>query len=674
MTVTSPDLGKTTPPGRDLKRRFLWLGLAMVGGLVVLALQLYRLQIIRGEEYAAKSVANFVKEVRLRADRGVIKDARGTILVDSRPSFDAFLTPAFCTDCSTQVIPKLAELLSWDAEQRMKVDEQVRLARRNAPFQPLPVRIDLSRDELDRLNARRDILDGVEVVPVPHRNYRTETVLSHVLGYMNEINQDELDRLNADGAKYALGDYIGRRGLERYFELRLRGMDGVRKEVVNARGRTIEELNDRLGENSVIPPQAGSNLVLSIDMRLQEEAERVFPGVAGAVVAIDVNTGFIKALVSRPGFDPNLLTGRVTPAQMLAMTKDPLQPMINRVAAAHYSPGSTFKVITQLAAFKAGIFKPETLVNCPGGYKLGARTWRCHKESGHGPVNAKQAMQYSCDTWFFKVADTIGLDPIAEMGRALGLGSPTGIGVLGEVPGIMPTTEYHDRLSPGGYTKGMALNSAIGQGDDNVTPLQLAGVYAAIANGGTLYKPQLVQRIEDLDGRVVEAFEPQVVRSVDIDPVHRKVIVDGLVAVTNEAGGTAFRASQTYKEKLKDIVVAGKTGTAQVVAIGAVRLKTHQMDFFTRDHAWFAGFAPADRPEIAVVVLNEHGGHGGVDAAPTGMAVLAKYFELKQLDANSPPPRSNQPYVLNVPPAPKLEDVMLTRGVPPAGVANAAQH
>lgn len=671
--MTPQTLGNSTP-GRDLKRRFLWLGLAMVGGMVVLATQLYRLQIIRGEEYSAKSVANFVKEVRLRADRGVIKDARGTILVDSRPSFDAFITPAFCTDCSTVVIPKLTELLGWDAEQRLKVDEQVKGAKRNAPFQPLPVRIDLTRDELDRLNARRDILDGVEVVPVPHRNYRSETVLSHVLGYMNEITQEELERLNADGAKYALGDYIGRRGLERYFEPKLRGVDGVRKEVVNARGQTIEELNDKLGENSVIPPQAGSNVVLSIDMRLQEEAERVFPGVAGAVVAIDVNTGYIKALVSRPGFDPNLLTGRVTPQQMAAIVKDPLQPMINRVAAAHYSPGSTFKVVTQLAAFKSGLFRPDTVVNCPGGYKLGARTWRCHKESGHGPVNAKQAMAYSCDTWFFKVADTLGLDPIAEMGRALGLGSPTGIGVLGEVPGIMPTSEYHDRLSPGGYTKGMALNSAIGQGDDNVTPLQLAGVYAAIANGGTLYKPQLVQRIEDLDGQVVESYDPQVVRTVDINPEFRKVIVDGLVAVANEPGGTAFRARLQYKDALEGIEVAGKTGTAQVVAIGAVRLKKDQMDFFTRDHAWFAGFAPVDKPEIAVVVLNEHGGHGGVEAAPTGMAVMAKYFELKKQDATSPPQRSNQPYVLTLPPAPKLEDVTVTRGVPPAGPSHAAQH
>ena len=663
--MTPPTLGNTTP-GRELRRRFLWLGLAMSVGMVMLSIQLYRLQITRGEEYAAKSVANFVKEVRLRADRGVIKDARGTILVDSRPSFDAFVRPAFCTDCFEQVIPRLAELLQWDADQRKKVEDLVRMGRRNAPFQPVPVRVDLSRDEFDRLAARRDILDGVEVAPVPHRHYRTNTVLSHVLGYMNEITQEELERLNADGSKYALGDYIGRRGLERYFEQRLRGTDGVRKEVVNARGQTIEELNVKLGDNAVVPPTAGSNLVLSIDMRLQEEAERSFPAVSGALVAIDVNTGFIRALVSRPGFDPNLLTGRVTPAQMALLSRDPLEPMINRVAAEHYSPGSTFKVVTALAAFKSGVFRPETGVNCPGGYRLGARTWRCHKDSGHGHVDGYTAMKSSCDTWFYKVADTIGLDPIGEMGKALGLGSPTGIGVVAEVPGIMPTSTYHDKASPGGYTKGMALNSAIGQGDNNVTPLQLALVYAAIANGGTLYKPQLVQRLENLDGQLLEEFKPEVVRKVEIPEAHRKAVVEGLVKVAHEPGGTAFRARVAGITD-KDLIVAGQTGTAQVARLGTVRLKTHQMSYFERDHAWFAAFAPADKPELAIVVLNEHGGHGGSDAAPAGMAVIQKYFDLKKQDATAPPPRPNQPYTPSVVRAPSADEAALTRGVhPPA--------
>jgi penicillin-binding protein 2 len=639
----------------------------MVMGLTVLAIQLYRLQITQGEEYAAKSVANFVKEVRLRADRGLIKDRRGTILVDSRPSFDAFITPAFCTNCSDEVLPRLGELLGWDDAMRKKMDDQVRAARRTAPFQPLPVRIDLARDEYDRINARRDMLDGVEVVPVPHRNYRTGSVLSHVLGYMNEITTDELEKLNSEGGRYALGDYVGRRGLERYFETTVRGTDGVRKEVVNARGKVIEEFSDKLGKDAVVPSRPGNNLVLSIDMRLQEEAERSFPGAAGAVVVVDVKTGFIRAVVSRPGFDPNLLTGRITPAQMAALAKDPLQPMINRVSADHFSPGSTFKVITALAAYKSGLFRPETVVNCPGGYRLGARTWRCHKDSGHGPVNGKQALQYSCDTWFFKVADTIGLDPIAEMGKALGLGAPTGIGVLAEVPGIMPSSEYHNKVSPGGYTKGMALNSAIGQGDDNVTPLQLAMVYATIGNGGTLLKPQLVERVEGLDGEVIRNFEPAVVNKIEIPEVHRKAVMEGLIATAMEPGGTAYRAMVQSGVKDLGITVAAKTGTAQVVTIGTVRLKAEQMDFFQRDNAWFAALAPAEDPEIAVVVLNEHGGHGGSDAGPTGMAVIKKYFELKKQDAENPPPRQNTPYVSTLPNAPSLDDVALTRGAVAGG-------
>ncbi|MCY1079905.1 penicillin-binding protein 2 [Archangium lansingense] len=631
-------LGQNTPPGRDLKRHFFYLGLAMVVGLFLLAIQLYRLQITQGEEYAAKSVANFVREVRLRADRGLIKDRRGLILVDSRPSFDAFLIPAFCLDCSEKVLPKLAELLRWDEAQRLKVEAAMRAGRRTGSFLPVPVQIDLSRDEYDRLNARRDVLDGVEVVPVPHRNYRAGSVLSHVLGYMNEINPDELEKLNKEGAHYALGDYVGRRGLERYYEAKLRGTDGVRKEVVNARGRALDELNGMLGADAVRPPTPGANVVLSLDMRLQEAAERAFPGSAGGVVAIDVKTGFIRALISRPGFDPNLLTGRITSAQMTALARDPMQPMINRVAAEHYPPGSIFKVVTALAAFKSGAFNPSTVVNCPGGYKLGSRVWRCHLDRGHGPRDGIQAMQSSCDIWYYKVADTLGLNPIAEMGQALGLGQPTGVGVMAEVPGIMPSTEYHDRVTPGGYFKGLALNSSIGQGDNNVTVIQMALLYAALANGGTLLKPQLVERLEGPDGKLLEAYEPLVVRQVSIPEAHRRAVIEGLVATVNEAGGTA------YGSRLKDILVAGKTGTAQVARIGAVRQRISQMDFFTRHHAWFAGFAPANNPEIAVVVLNEHGGSGGTDAAPTGMAILQKYFDLKEEDLASPAPRVNQPY------------------------------
>jgi len=634
--------------GRDLKRRSLILGVAMLAGLLLLTVRLYRLQVIRGDEYAAKSVANFVKEIRIRADRGIIKDRRGEILVDSRPSFDVFVTPAFCEHCTEEVLPRLAGWLGWDDTARAHVEALFHAARKSAPFQALPVQLDLTRDELDTLAAHKTELPGVDWPAVPHRHYRAGTVLSHVVGYMNEISQEELDRAPA-GSAYALGDFVGRRGVERYFERELRGADGSRQEVVNARGETIQELNDLLVGRTPVQPRPGDSVVLSLDMRLQEEAERAFPGVAGAVVVMDVRTGFVLAVVSRPGFDPNLLTGRVTVSQMAEMAKDPLQPMIFRPTQQHYSPGSTFKVVTALAALHNHVLSPTSIVSCSGGYSLGSRRWRCWNDAGHGPMDARAALQHSCDTYFFRAADLLGLDPISEMGHALGLGAPTGIAVVAEVPGIMPDSAYHDRVTPGGYTKGLALNSAIGQGDVNVTPLQLAVLYATLANGGQVFRPQLVRRIESPDGKTLQEFQPQVAREVDIDPEHRRLVLDALTAVVNEPGGTAYRS------RLSDIKFAGKTGTAQVIALGKVRTKESAMSFWHRDHAWFAAIAPAEEPEIAVVVLNEHGGHAASEAAPTAAAIIRKFFELKRYDANASIAASTSLPSVPLPPRPPME-------------------
>ncbi|MGO9830006.1 MAG: penicillin-binding protein 2 [Myxococcaceae bacterium] len=643
--------------GRDLKRRALWLGLAMLAGLLLLTVRLYRLQVIHGDEYAAKSVANFVKEIRIRADRGIIKDRRGETLVDSRPSFDVFITPAFCEHCSEEVLPRLAGWLGWDDTSRAHVEALLHAAKKSAPFQSVPVQLDLTRDELDTLAAHKTELPGVDWPAVPHRQYRAGAVLSHVLGYMNEISQDELDRA-PPGSAYALGDFVGRRGVERHFERELRGTDGSRQEVVNARGETIQELNDLLGGRPPVPPRPGDTVVLSLDMRLQEEAERAFPGVAGAVVVMDVRTGFILAVVSRPGFDSNLLTGRVTAAQMAELAKDPLQPMIFRPTQQHYSPGSTFKVVTALTALESHALSASSTVTCTGGYTLGSRRWRCWNDAGHGPVDARHALQHSCDTYYYRVADLLGLDPIAEMGRALGLGAPTGVGVVAEVPGIMPDSAYHDRVTPGGYTKGLALNSAIGQGDVNVTPLQLANLYATVANGGQLFRPQLVRRIESPDGKTLQEFQPEVVREVPLEAEHRRLVLDALAAVVNEPGGTAYRS------RLADVQYAGKTGTAQVTTIGKVRVKESAMNFWQRDHAWFAAIAPVDEPEIVVVVLNEHGGHGASEAAPTAAAIIEKFFELKRSDANASIAASTSLPVVPLPPRPAVEG--RPAGPPPA--------
>jgi penicillin-binding protein 2 len=668
-------LGRITS-GKDLRVRYFWVGGFFLFGLLVLAINLYRLMVIRHDEFLALSIDNQYKDIRVRAPRGEIRDRRGEVLVNVRPSFDVFITPAFCQHCVTEVLPVLAELIPWDTAQLERITGQVKAAHGPQRYQPMQVEVDLSREALDRVSAVVARLPGVDIEPVPHRNYPAGQAMAHVLGYMNEVTADELVRLNGasdmERSPYALGDYIGRRGVERTFESQLRGKDGWRREVVDARGAPWRDAAGNIQVEDQVRPRTGNNVVLSIDARLQAEAERSFPGVAGTIIAVDPKTGFILAAVSRPSFDPNMLTGRVSSKKLSEMARDPLQPMINRVAAEHYHPGSTFKPITLLAGLTSGSFTPNTATTCNGSYRLGARAWRCWS-AGHGTLQALAALQHSCDVYFYRIADTIGIDPIAAMGKQFGLGQATNLSIAAEVPGVMPDTAFHDKYTPGGYQKGMALNTAIGQGDVNVTPLQLAMVYAALGTGN-LYQPQAVLRVEDGTGQVVESFSPKLVRKIDITDDQHKLVVDALSAVVNEAGGTGGRAR--LKGAMSGITVAGKTGTAQVVRIGEVRLRKEQMDYFERDHAWFASFAPAEDPEIAIVVLNEHAGHGGSESAPAASAVMQKFFELKESDSVAFGPKWVPPKPLKIAlPPPKVDaGTAIAAGPVDAGVPSVAQE
>lgn len=617
-------IGDRAREGRELKGRIAWAGVIAAALLLLLAGRLWLLQIRRGEEYAARSEGNFVKELRVPADRGMILDRKGQILVDSRPSYDLYLTPAFCHPCE-EVLGRLAGRVEMSPEELARALLATTRSKGLERFRQVVVKVDITRDELDVLEASRDDFPGLDVLAAPHRNYRYGKFAAHTLGYLGEASPEELEKLREEGKPYRLGDYLGKRGVERKFEEVLRGEDGTQRVVTDAKGRQLAHLQWMIAEpERHVAARPGLNLVLSLDERLQRTAEEAFDGTAGSVVVVDVNSGFIRALVSKPGFDPNVMTGRISKAELKLLSEDPLEPMVFRPTQDHEHPGSTFKVVTQLAALEHGF---GGTVSCGGGYSLGKRRWRCWSDGGHGPVDPLAAMQHSCDTWFYAAADRMGIDAIAAVGRQLGLGRPTGLDLGFEVPGVMPSTEFHDRYTPGGYTKGLALNTSIGQGDTNVTPLQLAMVYATIANGGTVYRPQVVQRVERATGEVVESFEPQITSRLEVSREHLDIVRRGLEMVVNEPGGTA------YSKRLKDIRVAGKTGTAQVVRLGAVRLKVAQMDYFERDHAWFAAYAPAEEPQIAVVVLNEHAGHGGAVAAPIAMKVISRYFELLRLDA-----------------------------------------
>jgi penicillin-binding protein 2 len=648
---------------KDLRPRLVWATVVLALAFLVLLGRLYQLQILRGDEYRERATENFVKEIRLPADRGLILDRSRRVLVDSRPSYDVTLTPYFCGKHCDEVLSRLATMLSLSHDEIERARTQLRAARKLERFRPFTVKIDIPRDELDRYLATSMELLGVDVQPKPHRNYRFGALGGHLIGYMNEAGPEEMKRLNEDVQRsssgqgpYLMGDYVGRRGLERRFERDLRGIDGKERVPVDAKGRRKDDADEFIpADQRLVSPRPGRNLVLSLDWRLQEFAEKTFPATAGVALVMDAKTGFLVALVDRPSPDPNKMSGRITPAELAAIYSDPLKPELFRAIQQHYHPGSTFKTVTAVAALEEGLFRPTTSVQCPGQFRMGRHVWRCGHV--HGPVDFTRAMGASCNVFFYEAGAGLGADAIAKWARLLGLGAPTGLDVAGEVPGVIPDVAWHNRHLPGGYQRGMAVNLAIGQGDVNVTPMQQLVHYAAVATG-IVWKPQVVLRVEEADGTVVEEFAPQERWRVPMKPSTRESVLKGLVAAMNEPYGTAWR----YRLPTP---AAGKTGTAQVQKLGARRLRAEEVAYFERDHAWFAAFAPAHEPEVVVVVLNEHSGFGGANAAPTATAVIKRWLELKEEDAVERAGPAAQPPAAPPAPAPPA---------PPPAAAPASQE
>lgn len=627
-----------TAPGAaqsEFRTKLAVATLVVIVAFLALVGKLFWLQLVRGDEYRARAEENYLKEVRVPADRGLILDRNHLVLVDQRPSFDVTLTAAYCAKQCEETVGRLATILRMTPEEHEGALGRLAEARvkKNARFRPFVVSVDVRREDVDVIEAQYEDLPGVDVQATPHRDYRYGALGGHLIGYMNEVGPREMDALNAELRKseseqpsYSLGDYVGRRGLEKRHERILRGVDGVHFVPVDSKGRALDVAGLGHDEKRYVASRPGQNLVLSIDWRLQEFAEKTFPATAGVAIAMDARTGFLLALVDRPAPDPNKMSGRISAAELKAIYDDPLQPELFRAIQQHYHPGSTFKAVTAIAALEEGIYRPGTTVWCPGHFTFGSHRWRCDKDSGHGSVGFEQALGASCDVFFYAAGAQLGADAIAKWSRALGLGVPTGFDVAGEVPGVIPDVAWHDAKLKGGYQKGMAVNLSIGQGDINVTPMQQVVLYGALATG-TIWRPQVVLRVEDAEGRVLEEFAPEVRAKLQLTPGTREIVLQGLLAAVNQPSGTGWWS------RLKETTMAGKTGTAQVVKLGARRLKASEVPYFQRDHAWFAAFAPAEAPEIVVVVLNEHSGFGASNAAPTASALVKKYLELKAQDA-----------------------------------------
>jgi len=380
-----------------------------------------------------------------------------------------------------------------------------------------------------------------------------------------------------------------------------------------------------LHEVSDVP---GRTVRLTLDRHLQQAAFEALQGKEGTIVALDVNSGAILAMVSTPAFDPNVFARGVKADEWLALTKDRLRPLSNRATQGQYPPGSTFKVIMAIAGLEEGVLQPEAYISDPGFFPFGNRSFRDWKKQGHGSVNLHKALVESCDVYFYQAGARIGIDRIAKWARAFGLGEKSGIALDDEKSGVIPDTEWKRKRFRQPWYPGETISVAIGQGYVTATPLQLVNMIAAVANGGTLYRPWLVSKVESLDGATVREYGPEKIRTVDIKPATLERVRSALADVVRSGSGTGGAARSSLVE------IAGKTGTSQVVEMKGAYLKSEQLAYFSRDHAWFVAYAPVQNPQIAVVVLVEHGGHGGSAAAPLAKKVIEKFIELKNQPAD----------------------------------------
>ncbi|MCB1154767.1 penicillin-binding protein 2, partial [bacterium] len=443
------------------------------------------------------------------------------------------------------------------------------------------------------------------------RVYPHGDVTAHIVGYMDEIDPGRLQRDKYED--YRPGDLVGKTGIEEYYEEELAGRFGKRIMEVNARGVPLREL-------SLEPGVSGRNLVLNLDVTLMTAARRAIGTAAGAVVVMDPRDGAVLASYSSPNFAPEMFLRPIPHDVWNAINNNERKPLYNKFLTGQYPPGSTFKAITALAGLESGVIKPGDTEYCPGKWRFGGRDFRCHSSRGHGYVNLQSALVHSCDVYFYKKGYEMGIDLLAEYGKAMGYGVPTGIDLGGEYRGVMPNKEWKSEKLKERWLPGDTLSASIGQGYDLATPLQVAVSYAAIANGGTVFQPRVVHRIENQDGSAMQEVDAPVLRKLPFKKRNLDLVTRGLIGVVNDPGGTGRNA------RLKGHLVAGKTGTSQVRAIAAVRKHISQLPYKARDHAWFAAFAPAGDPEIVVVVLAEHSGHGGVVAAPIAQQVLTVFF------------------------------------------------
>lgn len=586
-------------------RHGLLLLQALILGLFCLfALRLWYLQIHRGEDFSVMARDNQLRQEAIFAPRGLIRDRNGELLAVNEPAYALGLVREDCKD----VDATLMQVAQWTGKSFDELKEIYTKRRRLVkPFEPLILAPNLSFDQMALFEANKLEWPGLEIRIRPRRKYTHGELMAHVLGYVAEANEAEMEKIPS----LALGDDVGKLGLELMLEERLRGEKGLMQYEVDVNGRRLEG-------RMLKQPRAGYQATLSIDLGLQELIMDWLRDEAGSVVVMDANTGQLLALVSSPSFDSNAFTAGLSPEQWAKLRDDPMHPMQNRPIQSTYPPGSVFKHVVAGAGFANDMLDPKEKVNCTGAMRLGSHVFRCWRWrwGGHGSTDLLKALTESCDVYFYKLGRRLGVDRISEYAKAAGFGSRTGIQLPHEKSGIIPTREWKLRARGERWQGGDDLNLSIGQGFTLVTPLQVARFVSAVINGGKLLKPELLK-----DGRVtVQGLLPS-------RPEHLQALKHAFVNTVDGARGTARRL------RTKDVTVGGKTGTAQVVRLTdeLKKLKDHEIPYKYRDHAWMAAFAEKGERRYAIVAMIEHGLHGASGAGPIVKAAIEYLFHDKVL-------------------------------------------
>jgi penicillin-binding protein 2 len=576
------------------RRRVLVLAGVAAVAFVGLLGQLWYLQVLEGGKLQEMSERNRIRVRPVAAPRGILFDRNGLALVDNRPAFTLSLIPREIDDRDT-VMARLSVLLKIPMRELEEALERVP----PDSFRPVRVRRGLTLEEVTKVEERKLELPGVVVEVEPERVYPTSTFAAHLLGYVREVSDDQMKQ-----GRYRRGDMIGQSGLERLLDEYLRGRDGGERIEVDALGRPVQVMRRE-------EPDPGAQVITTVDRRIQEAAERAMVGRSGAVIVMDPRNGDVLAMTSSPAFELDRLTGNLDKEEWLKVIRDPLTPLMNRALQSQYAPGSVFKVVVAAAGLQEGSLTPMDRMYCNGEFHLGNWTFKDWKEGGHGHVDTRTALIHSCNIFFYQAGLKVGPAAIARYSEAFGLGSPSGIDLGGEKAGLVPFLDGRRRIDGRKWQAGDTVNMSIGQGQVLVTPMQVARMMSAVANGGVLWRPRLVQRVERVDGSLAYSSSSKMTGRVDLSPIVWAFLRQALSGVVNE-GGTGGAA------RIPGVEVAGKTGTAQSV---------NKSDSAKgQDHAWFASFAPAQDPEVVVVVLVERGGKGGQVAAPIARQIYQAIF------------------------------------------------